>query len=150
MQHRWRDRLQWLGSAGGLGGLRAYSPGVVCGVAISVWSYWQRNVDAPVPLIAGLMLGPYYALAGFWMARKRSVDVGALTGAVTSVLGFVIVSVTMIAYAADAEPWPTPVAYLLFGLTFLIPAAFVGATCGFLGGALAHANINRLPWHRRL
>jgi hypothetical protein len=128
MQRSLRARLRWLRSAGGLGGLRVYSPGVVCGIMISVWSYWQRNVDAPTPLIAVLMFAPYYALAGFWMARKRSVEVGGLAGAVTAVLGFVIVSLTMIAYAAGTEPWPTPVAYLLYGLTFLIPAAFVGAT----------------------
>lgn len=95
------------------------------------------------------MFAPYYALAGFLMARRRSVDVGAVMGAVTAVLGFAIVSLTMIAYAAGTGPWLTPVAYFLYGLTFLIPAAFVGATCGFVGGALAHANIDRLTWHRR-
>jgi hypothetical protein len=144
MRGRWRARLRWLGSAGGLGGLGVYSPGVVCGIVMSVWSYWQRNVDAPVPLIAGLMFVPYYGLAGFWMARKRSVEVGA----VTAVLGFVIVSLTVIVYAAGTQPWLKPVAYLLFSLTFLIPAAFVGGACGLVGGTLAHVNIVRSPWHR--
>jgi hypothetical protein len=149
MRRRWRARLWWLSSVGGLGGLRVYAPGVVCGIVMSVWSYWQRNVDAPVPLIAGLMFVPYYGLVGFWMARKRSVEVGSLVGAVTAVLGFVIVSLTMIVYAAGTQPWLKPVAYILYGLTFLIPAAFVGATCGLVGGALAHANIVRSPWDRR-
>jgi FtsH-binding integral membrane protein len=149
MRRRWRARLRWFSSAGGLGGLRVYSPGVVCGIVMSVWSYWQRNVDAPAWLIAGLMLVPYYGLAGFWMARKRSVEVGALVGAVTAVLGFVIVSLTMIVYAAGTQPWLEPVAYLLFSLTFLIPAAFVGGSCGLVGGTLAHVNIVRSPWHRR-
>jgi hypothetical protein len=149
MRRRRRARLRWLRSAGGLGGLRVYSPGVVCGIVMSVWSYWQRNVDAPVPLIAGLMFVPYYGLAGFWMARKRSVEVGALVGAVTAVLGFVIVSLTMIVYAAGTEPWLKPVAYILYSLMFLMPAVIVGATCGLLGGTLAHVNIVRSPWHRR-
>ena len=74
---------------------------------------------------------------------------GSLVGAVTAVLGFVIVSLTMIVYAAGTEPWLKPVAYLLFSLTFLIPAAFVGGTCGLVGGALAHVNIVRSPWPRR-
>jgi hypothetical protein len=100
-------------------------------------------------LIAVLVFVPHYGLAGFWMARKRSVEVGGLAGAVTAVLGFVIVSLTMIIYAAGTEPWLKPVAYILFSLTFLIPAAFVGATGGFVGGALAHVNIVRSPWHRR-
>jgi hypothetical protein len=149
MQRSLPARLRWLRSAGGLGGLRVYSPGVVCGVVISFWSYWQRDVDAPVPLIAVLVFAPYYALAGFWTARGRSVHVGALMGAVTAVLGLVIVSLTMIAYAARTDPGLTPVAYVLYGLTFLIPAGFVGATCGFAGGALARADIVRSPWHRR-
>lgn len=149
VRRRWRARLRWLGSAGGRGGMRVYTPGVVCGIVMSVWSYWQRNVDLPIPLIAVVMFVPYYALAGFWMARNRSVEVGALMGAVTAVLGFVTVSLTMIAYAAGTEPWLKPVAYILFSLTFLIPAAFVGATCGLVGGTLAHSSIVRSPWHRR-
>jgi hypothetical protein len=149
MRHRWRARLRWLGSAGGLGGLRVYSPGVVCGIVMSVWSFWQRNVDLPVPLIAVLMFVPCYGLAGFWTARKRSVEVGTVVGAVTAVLGFVILSLTMIVYAAGTEPWLKPVAYILFSLTFLIPAAFVGATGGLIGGALAHSSGVRASSHRR-
>jgi hypothetical protein len=104
MQRNVPARLRWLGSASGLGGLRVYTPGVVCGILISLWSYWQRDADAPVPLIACLMFGPYYALAGFWTARGRSTHVGALMGGVTAVLGLVVVSLTMIAYAALTEP----------------------------------------------
>src|SRR3954454_4841636 len=88
MSRRWRARLRWLSSAGGLGGLRVYLPGVVCGIVMSAWSYGQRNVDAPVWVIASLMFVPYYGLVGFWTARSRSVDMGALVGTVTAVLGF--------------------------------------------------------------
>jgi hypothetical protein len=115
---------------------------------MSLGTYWLRNVDAPAALIAVLAFTPYYGLAGFWLARKRNVEVGSPAGAVTAVLGYAIVSVTTIAYAAGTEPAPKSVAYVLYSITFLIPAAIVGATGGLVGGALAHSPAVRSPRSR--
>jgi hypothetical protein len=75
-------RLRWMGSAGGLGGLRVYTPAVVGGILMATWSYWHRDDDAPIPLIAAVLLAPYYALIGLWWGRRRTVGTAALVGAV--------------------------------------------------------------------
>jgi hypothetical protein len=126
MGRKWRVRLRWLGSAGGLGGLRVYIPGVVGGILMATWSYRHRGVDAPIPVFAALMLAPYYALIGFCWARSRTVETAALVGAVTALLGFEIVVLAVAVYAGVTEFALKSVAWLVFGLGFVLVVGLAG------------------------
>lgn len=138
MGRAWRSRLLWLASAGGLGGLRVFGPGVACGIVMMAWSYAHRGEDARLPLFAAFVLAPAYVLRGLLAARGRTVSVGALVGAVTAVLGFEIVVLGTAVYVAATESWLKAALYLGFGLGYVIPVAVVGTVCGLAGGALAH------------
>jgi hypothetical protein len=137
MGRKWRVRLLWLGSAGGLGGLRVYIPGVVGGIGMATWSYWHRGEDLPIPLFSAFIFAPYYALLGFWWARSRTVGTAALVGAVTALVGFELVTLATAVYTAVTEFALKSVAWLVFGLGYALLVGFVGAICGLIGGALA-------------
>jgi hypothetical protein len=130
-------RLRWMGSAGGLGGLRVYTPAVVGGILMATWSYWHRDDDAPIPLIAAVLLAPYYALIGLWWGRRRTVGTAALVGAVTALVGFGIVTLLTAIETAVTETAVRAAVWLVFGLVYAIMVALVGAFCGLAGGTLA-------------
>jgi hypothetical protein len=135
---RLRVRLRWVGSAGGLGGLRVYAPALFGSILMVAWSYWHREDDAPIPLLAALLLAPYYALIGLWWGRKRSVRTAALVAAVTALVGFELVTVLTAIQAAATDSASKSVLWLFFGLGFATTVALVGAFCGLAGGSLAH------------
>jgi hypothetical protein len=125
---------------GRFGDRRLYDPGVVGGVVAALWSYWYRDVDAPIPLLAAVLLAPYYAFIGFWWARKARLETAALVGAVTALVGFELVVLVTAMQAVATDAAPKSVLWLLAGLMFAPTVTLVGAFCGFVGGALAHPN----------
>ncbi len=135
---RWRVRLCWVGSAGGLGGLRVYLPAVAAGLLMAVWSYGYRDADAPVPVLAALLLTPYYVVVGLWWGRRGRVETAALVGAVTAFTGFEIYVISMAILIAATESGLNALTWLGFGLGFALLVALVGAFCGLIGGTLAH------------
>jgi hypothetical protein len=60
--------------------VRTLVPGVAAGVAMTAWSYSQRDLDAPVPLIAAALLVPLYVVVGFWTAGGRDLYAAARAG----------------------------------------------------------------------
>lgn len=133
-----RVRLRWVGSAGGLGGVRVYTPALFGGILMAAWSYWHREDDAPIPLLAAVLLAPYYTLIGLWWGRSRSVRTAALVAAVTALLGFEFVTVLTAIRAAATHSASKSVLWLLFGLGYAAMVALVGAFCGLAGGSLTH------------
>ena len=65
------------------GDRRFYGPGVAGGVVSAIWIYWHRDADLLMPLLAAVMLAPYYALIGYRWARTTRIETAALMGAVT-------------------------------------------------------------------
>jgi hypothetical protein len=138
IEPRWGLRLRWVGSAGGLGGLRVYIPAVAGGTLMAVWSYGYRDADAPIPVLAALLLAPYYGVIGLWWARRGRVETAALVGAVTSLVGFEIFVMSSAIYIAATQSALNSLTWLGFGAEFALLVALVGAFCGLIGGTLAH------------
>lgn len=117
---------------------RLYDPGVAAGVVVAICSYWYRDVDAPIPLLAAVVLAPYYALIGFWWARRARIETAAMMGAVTALVGFEVVVLLTAIQDAATDAVPKSVLWLFAGLLFAPTVALVGAFSGLVGGALAH------------
>jgi hypothetical protein len=131
-------RLRWIESAAGLGGLRVYGPAVAGGIAMSLWVYANRGADAPLPLAAAVLTGPYFAVIGFCWARRRTAPVAAAVGATTALVGFEIVTTGTAVYTAVTESALNATAWLVFGIAFVLPVGFVGAIAGLVGAVAAH------------
>jgi hypothetical protein len=138
-ERRRAARLRWVGSAGGLGGLRVYLPALVGGMLMAVGSYGYRDADAPVPVLAALVLTPYYAVVGPWWARRSSIEIAVLVGAVTALVGYEIFVMSAAVYMAATESAVNSLTWLGFGVGFALLVALVGAFCGLIGGTLAHS-----------
>jgi hypothetical protein len=137
-ERSWRVRLRWVGSAGGLGGSRVYLPAVASSILMAVGSYGYRDADAPVPVVAAMALTPYYMVVGLCWARHRSIEIGALVGAVTALVGYESFVVSAALYLAATESAVNSLTWLGFGVGFALLVALVGAFCGLIGGTLAH------------
>ncbi len=135
---RWATRLRWVGSAGGLGGLRVYLPALVVGMLMAVGSYGYRDADAPVPVLAAMALSPYYVVVGLWWARRSSIEIAVLVGAVTALVGYETFVTSAALYLAATESAVNSMTWLGFGVGFALLVALVGAFCGLIGGTLAH------------
>lgn len=105
---------------------------------MAIGSYWYRDVDAPIPLLAAVVLAPYYGLVGFWWARRARIETAAMMGAVTALVGFEIVVVLTAMLDVAMGATPKSVLWLVSGLLFAPTVGLVGAFCGLVGGALAH------------
>ena len=125
-------------AVGRFGDRRLYDPGVVGGVVAAIWCYWYRDVDAPMPLLAAVLLAPYYALVGYWWARRAKLQTAALMGAVTALVAFEFVVLLTAIQAIATDAVPNSVLWLLAGLIFAPTVVLVGAFCGLVGGALTH------------
>lgn len=137
-RRRWQVRLRWIESAGGLGGLRVYVPAVVAGIAMSVWVYAHRGADAPLPVAAAVLAGPYFAVIGFCWARRRTAPIAAAVGAVTALVGFEIVTIGTAVYTVVTESALNAVVWLGFGVAYVLPVGLVGALSGLIGALAAH------------
>lgn len=137
-RRRWHVRLGWIGSAGGLGGLRVYGPAVAGGIAMSLWVYANRGADAPLPLAAAVLAGPYFAVIGFCWARRRTGPIAAAVGAVTALVSFEIVIIGTAVYTVVTESALNATVWLGFGIAYVLPVGFVGAIAGFAGAVAAH------------
>ena len=120
------------------GDRRFYGPGLAGGVVSAIWIFWHRDADLPMPLLAAVMLAPYYALIGYWWARRTRIETAALMGAVTALTGFEIGIVLTAVQAAATDTAVQPAVWLLAGLLFSPTVVLVGAFGGLVGGALAH------------
>jgi hypothetical protein len=138
LARRWCVRLRWVGSAGGLGGLRVYLPAVAGGLLMAVGSFGYRDADAPVAVVAALLLTPYYVVVGLWWGRTGRVETAALVGAITAFAGFEIFVTSMAILVAATESALNALTWLGFGVLFALLVALVGAICGLIGGTLAH------------
>lgn len=137
-RRRWHVRLRWIESAGGLGGLRVYGPAVVGGIGMSLWVYANRGADAPLPLAAAVLAGPYFAVIGCCWARRRTPPIAAAVGAVTALVGFEIVTIGTAVYTVVTESALNATVWLGFGIAFVLPVGFVGAVAGLVGAVAAH------------
>ena len=105
---------------------------------MAVGSYGYRDADAPVPVVAAMALTPYYVVVGLCWARHRSIEIGALVGAVTALVGYESFVVSAALYLATTESAVNSLTWLGFGVGFALLVALVGAFCGLIGGTLAH------------
>jgi hypothetical protein len=105
---------------------------------MAVGSYGYRDADAPVPVVAAMALTPYYVVVGLWWARHRSIEIGALVGAVTALVGYESFVLAAALYLAATESGVNSLTWLGFGVGFALLVALVGAFCGLIGGTLAH------------
>ncbi|MGW4529248.1 hypothetical protein [Amycolatopsis sp. NPDC004378] len=137
-RRRWQTRLRWIESAGGLGGLRVYGPAVAGGIVMSLWVYANRGADAPLPLAAAFLAGPYFAVIGFCWARRRTAPVAAAVGAIAAVVGFEIVTIGTAVYTVVTESALNATVWLGFGIAYVLPVRFVGAIAGLVGAVAAH------------
>ncbi|WP_125592466.1 hypothetical protein [Amycolatopsis balhimycina] len=137
-RHRWHIRLRWIESAGGLGGLHVYGPAVAGGIGMSLWVYANRGADAPLPLAAAVLAGPYFAVIGFCWARRRTAPIAAAVGAITAVVGFEVVTIGTAVYTVVTESFPNATLWVGFGIGYVLPVGFVGAITGLAGAIAAH------------
>lgn len=140
---RWRPRLVWLASGGGLGGLRVYGPAVVSGMVMLAWMYGHRaHLESGAPLLAALRLLPYYLVfytgRGLLTARRRSDDAAAAVAAATAVVGYLVVVAGASAYIGATVPGAVWVVLPITSLLLVFVVAATGAACGVLGAALGH------------
>jgi hypothetical protein len=118
--------------------VRGISPhGLVCGLLLSVCTYWMRHWDGPMPLVEVVLVIPSAAVSGFVVSRGRAVELGMATGAATATTGYVTAVVAAVLYAATTGPWLTSVTWALLGATLVLGPVVLGATFGALGAVLA-------------
>ncbi|WP_163509578.1 hypothetical protein [Fodinicola acaciae] len=124
--------------------------GLVCGLFVTFCDYWWRGVDAPVPLFASLILVPYGLIAGFVVGRRRPVPIAGGVGAVTALVNVGLVTVVEAIVTAITEPATIyPIAWILYGVMFLLPIVAISAMCAVVGGALAQSRLLAALTRRR-
>jgi hypothetical protein len=120
-----------------------YPHGLLCGFLMSLWAFWARNADLPIPLAAVILSTPYFVLSGLLAGRRTGLDAGMVAGAATAVTGYAIVTVGTVCYTALTEPWGQAVLWAVLGLMFVFLPVLVGGFCGLLGAAVGR--FVRLP-----
>jgi hypothetical protein len=114
-----------------------YPHGLLCGFLMSLWAFWARGADLPLPLAAVILSTPYFGLSGLLAARRQGgLDAGMVAGAATAVTGYAIVSVGTVCYTALNESWGQALLWVVLCLVFVFLPVLVGGFCGLLGAAV--------------
>lgn len=71
-------------------------------------------------------------------ARRCSIEIAALVGAATALVGYETFVVSAAIYLAATESAVNSLTWLGFGVGFALLVVLVGAFCGLIGGTLAH------------
>src|SRR3954454_23959418 len=122
---RMPDWLRWLGSVVGWAACRSTRTPSHAGRDDHMELRAPRPRCTP-PVDRWLAHRPLLRAGGILVRSTAQHRSRPRVGAVTAGLGFLIVDLAAMFYAAATEAWPMPLAWLAFGFIFTIPVAFLG------------------------